>query len=156
MLKLIFYFTYFLGIVMYANEVDTKEQVTRDKRIDYTTYRCTSRLIVHTVPQGQRGNLRVSYGTCEFIEAVVKRKFNFCDMCLFFYQMFEVSPIPCITSTKQAFQNIAIAIVTTTSPQSPSTKSFVDTHRRRILSCLFSLTSTLNHSVSIFSIIFPG
>ena len=50
MLKLIFYFTYFLGIVMYANDVYTKEQVTRDKRIDYTTYRCTSRLIVHTVP----------------------------------------------------------------------------------------------------------
>ena len=52
MLKFIFYFTYFLGIkiVMYANEVDTKEQVTRDKIIDYTTYGCTSRLIVHTVP----------------------------------------------------------------------------------------------------------
>lgn len=98
----------------------------------------------------------MSFGTCEFIEVVVKQKFNFCDMCLFFNQMFEVSPIPRITSTKQAFQNIAIAIVTTTSPQSPSTKSFVDTRRRRILSCLFSLTSTLNHSVSIFSIIFPG
>ena len=50
MLKLIFYFMHFLGIVMYANKVDTKEQVTRDKRIDYTTYRFTSRLIVHTVP----------------------------------------------------------------------------------------------------------
>ena len=43
-------FHVFLGIVMYANEVETKDQVTWNNRIDYTAYKCTSRLIVHTVP----------------------------------------------------------------------------------------------------------
>ena len=113
MFKLIFYFTYCLGIVMYANEVENKDQVTWDKRIDYTAYRCTSRLIVHTVPhvdklwnwyrnlleinisdrtmkgwprlKDREGILGCWLGR-EFLEVVIKRKFNVWDMCLLFYQ----------------------------------------------------------------------